>query len=154
MKEVFSSKIPKDGIGPFPLCHENFRCHLPMPPACLPPGCHYAPNEPSPAPFPFPFVRHQDYLNKELRVFRVENPEITKHETPVGLTHIGKPGRVKANWFLSAETFNGAPDNDIYFKMFARHGSNRIRISARRSMLTNRALSLGLLTARVKVGVW
>ena len=39
----------------------------------LPPGCHYAPTGPSPAPFPFPFVRHQDYLNKEWRVFRIEN---------------------------------------------------------------------------------
>ena len=29
-----------------------------------PPGCHYAPNEPSPAPFPSPFIRHQDSLNK------------------------------------------------------------------------------------------
>ena len=90
----------------------------------LSPGCHYAPNEPSPAPFPFPFVRHQDSLNKEWRVFIFENHEITKHEIPVGLTHIGKLGRVKANWFLIAETLNGAPDKNIYFRMFARSGSN------------------------------
>ena len=44
-----------------------------------PPGCHYVPNEPSPAPFPSPFIRHQDSLNKEWRVFKVEHPEITKH---------------------------------------------------------------------------
>ena len=58
----------------------------------LPPGCHYAPTGPSQATVPFPFVCHQDTLNKEWRVFRVENPRITKHETPVGLTHIGTPG--------------------------------------------------------------
>ena len=49
-----------------------------------PPECHYAPSEPSPAPFPSRFIRHQDSLNKEWRVFKIENPDITKHETPVG----------------------------------------------------------------------
>ena len=54
----------------------------------LPPlGCHRAPPGPSQATLPSPFIRHQDSLNKELHVFAVENAEITKHETPVGLTH-------------------------------------------------------------------
>ena len=89
-----------------------------------PPGCHYAPSQPSSAPFPQQFIRHQDSLNREWRHFKVGNPELTKHETPVGLTHVGKPGRAQANWFLRLKTFTGVPDMNIYFRMFARSGSS------------------------------
>ena len=92
--------------------------------ALPPPGCHYAPREPSSAPFPPRFIRHQDSLNKDWRDFKVQNPEVTKHETPVGLLHVGKPGRVKTNWFLSAQTLTGVADMKIYLSMFARSGSN------------------------------
>jgi hypothetical protein len=89
-----------------------------------PPGCHYAPSQPSSAPFPQQFIRHQDSINREWRHFKVVNPELTKYETPVGLTHIGKPWRVKANWFLCLKTFTGVPDINIYLRMFARSGSS------------------------------
>ena len=42
-----------------------------------PPGCHRVPPGPSKVTFPFPFVRHQDSLNREWRVFAIENVEIT-----------------------------------------------------------------------------
>ena len=79
MKVAFSTKIPRDGNGSISVMPQKIQ----VPPAgateLLPPGCHYAPIGPSQASVPSPFVRHQDSLNKELRVFRFENLEITKH---------------------------------------------------------------------------
>ena len=90
-----------------------------------PPGFNAPPTGPLQPVGPASVIRHQDSLNGEWREFGIVDPEVTKSQIPFGLKHVAKPGRVKANWSLEAQTFNGTGRlKETYFRMFARQGSN------------------------------
>ena len=90
-----------------------------------PPGFTVPPTQSLQPVGPVPVIRHQDSLNGEWREFGIVDPEVTKCQIHLGLKHVAKPGRVKANWSLDARTLNGTGRlKETYFRMFARQGSN------------------------------